>query len=360
MYGKEDIQLISEIYIQNKRETHNKHNKNKLCVQCGCHLEESYVKEYASVLTEASQTDCNGVVIYRGSKYVCVATGLMSPSKNEKTGPMVQVYIIPSEVLPSTAIKTGQDAIVCFNCKHRGTTCYVNVGQGVDMVYRTFEKGSYPDLPSENGVPTNTELWKGLFEGSSIRFGAYGEPVRIPLQIVSFLTEICGGRITGYTHQWERFPEYKKFFMASVDTPDEYVKAKGLGWRTFRVSPTWEEKDTNETFCKFNLDGTQCIDCLKCRGTMENDKDIFVKVHGMKYKTNSFVENMAESDFEFPPMTDEERKIAKEIEAKEQEKKKSKKEDKTLSPLEKLLQAKKTQQQQIKPTSTIDYMKDAG
>ena len=59
-------------------------------------------------------------------------------------------------------------------------------------------------------------------------------------------------------------------------------------------------------------------------------------------------------------MTEEELKIAKEIEAKEQEKKKSKKEDKTLSPLEKLLQAKKTQQQQIKPTSTIDYMKDAG
>ena len=117
MYGKEDIQLISEIYLQNKRSEHNKLNRNKLCVQCGCHLEESYVKEYNSLLTEA-KTDCNGVVIYRGSKYVCVAVGLVKPSDNEKTGAMVQIYIIPSEVKPSTAIKTGQDAIVCFNCKH--------------------------------------------------------------------------------------------------------------------------------------------------------------------------------------------------------------------------------------------------
>ena len=41
----------------------------------------------------------------------------------------------------------------------------------------------------------------------------------------------------------------------------------------------------------------------------------------MKYKTNSFIENMAESDFAFPPMTEEELKIAKEIETKEEERK---------------------------------------
>jgi hypothetical protein len=56
-------------------------------------------------------------------------------------------------------------------------------------------------------------------------------------------------------------------------------------------------------------------------------------------------------------MTDEEKKIAKELEEKE---KKPKKDNKELSPLEKLLQAKKTQMQHSKPSSTSEYMKDAG
>jgi hypothetical protein len=358
MPKKLDVKPIFESYLRVKRESHNKNNKNKICVECGCHLEESYVESHNKLIMEeteeSGQTDCNGVIIFRGHKFVCIAVGLMKPSSNEKTGHMVQVYIIPSDILPSTAVKLGKDAIVCFNCKHRGTTCYVNVGQGVDQVYKSFERGNYPELPSENGIPTNLEIWKGLFEGTSIRFGAYGEPVRIPLEIVKTLTSICGGRITGYTHQWKTFPDYKKYFMASVDNPQEYKEAKALGWRTFRVSHTWHEKDTNENFCKFNLDGTKCIDCLKCRGLIEKDKDIFVKVHGTVWKTNAFVENMAEDDFQFPPMTPEEKKIALELDQKAKEAKKPK----PTSALDRLLQSRIAQRQHTANTNTSDYIED--
>lgn len=358
MFTKQDIELINENFQRNKRIIHNRNNIDKICVECGCQINESTYKVEDEVITE-SKTDCNGVIIHRGEKFVCIAVGLSKPSQNGKTGPMIQVYMIHSEIDPVTAQKTGDDATVCLQCIHRGKSCYVNPGQGVDQVFKSFKNGNYPELPTKNGIPVNESLWRRIFQGSSIRFGAYGEPVLIPLPTIELLTNIVEGRITGYTHAWRSHPDYKKFFMASVDTPQEYFKAKSMGWRTFRVSSSWHQKDADETFCKYNLDGTECIDCLKCRGNLEQDKNIFVKVHGPAFKTKRFIELMGKNDFQFPPMSDEERRIADELERKDLEaKKRKRKMEIPVDPLEQLAQSRDMQRKhtKIEPPKPTDYL----
>ena len=67
----------------------------------------------------------NGVVLYRGpsrldgAPIVVVATGLQRPSENEKTGPMVQTWILRSDEHPVSAVHSGADASICGDCPLR-------------------------------------------------------------------------------------------------------------------------------------------------------------------------------------------------------------------------------------------------
>ena len=54
-----------------------------------------------------------------GAPIVCVATGLRSSSTNDKTGPMVQTWILREDMAPHVAQRTGQDASVCGDCPLR-------------------------------------------------------------------------------------------------------------------------------------------------------------------------------------------------------------------------------------------------
>jgi hypothetical protein len=116
-----------------------------------------------------------GHILYQNSDVVVIAT---LESENRKTGNMIQIWILCANVSPVEGVKTGLDSIVCGDCKHRGNgfsdrACYVNVGQGPNAVYRAFAKGSYPYLPKTR--------YAEVFCGRTVRFGAYGDPVHIPL-----------------------------------------------------------------------------------------------------------------------------------------------------------------------------------
>ena len=51
---------------------------------------------------------------------IVLATGIDTPSKNQKTGPMVQTYILRKDISPSEAVRSGADYSICGNCIHRG------------------------------------------------------------------------------------------------------------------------------------------------------------------------------------------------------------------------------------------------
>jgi hypothetical protein len=96
---------------------------------------------------------------------------------------------------------------------------------------------------------------------------------------------------TGYTHQWEdiKYDDYKKYFMASVDTAEEYNEANQNGWRTFRVGSD-DVTLEGEIICPNTTSGVSCRDCRLCDGLGRHKmaRNIAVVVHGTIGKINAF------------------------------------------------------------------------
>ena len=206
-------------------------------------------------------------------------------SANVKTGDMSQIWILNKHMSPVEAKATGEDSKVCFDCTHRvHNTCYVNVGQAPNAVYKAYKAGRY--------TPLDLRVLKQAIKWKAVRFGAYGEPVLLPLYLVDFIAKHSKG-YTGYTHQWHLLQndDYKDYFMASCDTESDVLQAQAYGWRTFRVQKTGEleNKSTKEIDCPNIATGVQCRDCMLCDGAHKaQGKSIVVPVHGTKGKINKF------------------------------------------------------------------------
>jgi hypothetical protein len=206
-----------------------------------------------------------GVSAFTGEAYVVIA--VLGRSSNSKTGDMIQVYILADTAAkPTETLKTGQDETVCGDCPLRGLmgkarTCYVNLGQGPRTVHDAYNRGRYPDY-----VAADHDRY---FRGRKIRWGAYGEPVLIPLAIVAHLSAIASGW-TGYTHQHRRpeFQVYRAYFMASVHSVAEGDDANGRGWRYFRACNDGQPAP-GEIVCPASDAGgwrRDCTTCNACKG----------------------------------------------------------------------------------------------
>ena len=236
----------------------------------------------------------NGFTFYRGPSMLngkpirAVATKITSDSVNEKTGPMIQVYIMPDDIKPSEALKTGQDEAVCGSCVHRPiyaldstipiedrkSPCYVLVWQSVD---RVWQASSYKDIMDAE------EIGKQIApSGKSVRFGAWGDPAMVPFDIMAALLRGASHH-TGYTHQWNKrkFNFLKNYFMASVENSKLAAQAVKKGFRTFRIKATGMPLADNEIACPADSRGVQCIDCKLCNGSKQA-KNIVIDSHGAR------------------------------------------------------------------------------
>lgn len=209
-----------------------------------------------------------GIELWRGeSRYdrAPIVALAVFHSSNRKTGDMVQTYILRSDIVPTDAVRTGDDMSICGECPHRRTaegtrSCYVNVGQSVNAVYRTFMAGKYPRVPLADAAR--------MVRGRAVRLGAYGDPAMVPDSIWrGFIAEASGH--TGYTHQWDAAPEYRDLCMASVDSEAEARAAWATGWRTFRVREASDATLAGEVTCPASKEAgarTQCDRCRLCAG----------------------------------------------------------------------------------------------
>ena len=222
-----------------------------------------------------------GMILNESNTTVSIIT---FASANVKTGDMAQVWILNKDINPVDALKSGASKEVCFNCTHLvNKTCYVNVGQAPQSVYKAYKMGKY--------APLDLDILKALIKWKAVRFGAYGEPVLIPLHLVKFMAKHARG-FTGYTHQWQNlaYLDYKDYFMASADNISEVVKAHQMGYRTFRVKGENQVNLANEIDCPNATTGVQCRDCTLCDGLGKHGKgkSITAIVHGTKGKINKF------------------------------------------------------------------------
>ena len=149
----------------------------------------------------------------------------------------------------------------------------------IPQIYKAYKSGKYE--------PLNYDILKSHLRWKAVRFGAYGDPAALPLWLINAITKNCKD-FTGYTHSWKRFPGLSKYFMASVESYDLKDKAKKLGFRTFRVIPKTEFRNSNrmekyyrEITCPAENKGKQCIDCLLCNGSKQA-ADITITAHGAR------------------------------------------------------------------------------
>jgi len=245
----------------------------------------------------------NGVILFEDDLRVVIATGLDTPSANVKTGDMVQVWILHRTLSPLGAIRTGRDNVICGSCPHRGIRrlkangrygvvgrrCYVEVDKAATGIWRCYRRGRYRHATASQ--------YESLFGGRYVRFGAYGDPVYIPLDMVASIAAVAKGW-TGYTHQWldSAYVEYRRFFMASVDNDVESFTATAQGWRYFRVRATSDlTVFTNEIRCPASAEGgnlTTCDHCRLCSGStgdMEGRKSITIIDHSRIAKSQPLI-----------------------------------------------------------------------
>tara|TARA_R110000822_G_scaffold110654_4_gene240924 strand:- start:5998 stop:6741 length:744 start_codon:yes stop_codon:yes gene_type:complete len=223
-----------------------------------------------------------GIILYECDEWICIATGFKNSSANDKTGAMIQTWILVKELKPTEALKQGLDWLVCGDCKHRGhedengkhgvdRTCYVNLGQGPRAVWDAWVRGRYENLNSENVK---------AFTGRKIRLGSYGDPAYVPFRIWKLILKYGENSHTGYTHQWKHAPHLKEICMASVDSFDETMLAWEQGWRTFRMGV---DPLDGEVLCPASEQAgkkTTCANCGLCGGKSKQAKSVYIPPHG--------------------------------------------------------------------------------
>jgi hypothetical protein len=227
------------------------------------------------------RTKETGFILWEDQFKVVIITGFQD-SANDKTGPMLQTWILVKSENPMAAVKSGQDVHICGLCPHRGAACYVDKSKAPYAVWEKYNRGGYKYLTD----------WRILADWN-IRFGAYGDPFFAPLSLWQRLALASAGH-TGYTHQWKSpFAQgLKGLVMASCDTLEEKLLAESMGWRVFRVRTENEPLQANEVSCPASDEmgnRTQCDRCLLCSGTKRNGRDwkpksVGIIVHGT-YKT---------------------------------------------------------------------------
>lgn len=211
-----------------------------------------------------------------------VILSALDGGQNGKTGPMVQVYVLPEEH-PREAITKGTDTQVCGSCSRRSTasggdgSCYAAKGSAALAAASAWRKAARENrylspIPRKVRYP--------------VRFGAYGDPSRIPANWAREL-RAKAGRWTGYTEDWKTHVGrgLSSWLMASVNSSHERKLAKALGYRTFRVLAKGETLEPGEIACPASKEAgnrTQCSRCLLCdgkRGPSDHRKDVAIQKH---------------------------------------------------------------------------------
>lgn len=226
-----------------------------------------------------------GAVIYKGRSLIDdgpIAAIAVWGSTNTKTGDMLQVYILRTDMHPIDANRTGADVSICGDCPHKGVptdkpsglaeqrACYVTMTQGPSQVWKSWLAGRYADA-------TSADRQAAVGASRFVRIGAYGDGAAVPPIVwVNLLQHSLGH--TAYSHT--RGLAHPQIYMASVESLDQANAAWRDGYRTFRIVKDSSGIQPNEIVCPNETRGVQCRDCMLCGGAQVSAKSIVVTAHG--------------------------------------------------------------------------------
>ena len=255
-----------------------------------------------------SKAKPTGYIVYNGPSMIdqerIVVVVLTGDSRNQKTGKMVQTYILRADMSPLDASKSGADYSICGTCPHRGEptddptkkqaakrSCYVTLGHGPMNVWRGLVNGIYPHRTDLLGMV-------GMGRGRKVRLGTYGDPSAVPSYVwTALLTEATGH--TGYSHQsGVRGADFRPdMVMASADTLEQAETFWSDDVRTFRVIDSVADVGAGrEILCPASKEAgkrTQCETCGLCAGASVRAKSIAIVAHGIG--AGNFAQNVQQT-----------------------------------------------------------------
>lgn len=264
-----------------------------------------------------------GVILWRGASLidgapvVLVANRFDAAAENDKTGGMVQTWILPDprthgiEVNGARPAKisawlkeTGAQSI-CGDCphawqlnpetgEHEKGSCYVREYQAPAATLGGVYRGAYPvagvDFPAE-------WIWR-IGKGRAIRAGSYGDPAACPADVWRDFLSMASSR-TGYTHMWKSAYagarrnawRMRDLLMASCDAEPEYRAAIDAGFRAFYVVPRGADLQVSgamlcpasDEFESMHGRKTECAKCGACSGADRKGArmpSVFIPAHG--------------------------------------------------------------------------------
>lgn len=230
----------------------------------------------------------DGPSLFTGQPIVAILTGIDKASKNDKTGDMLQSWILAKDEAPNVLVREGRDEVICGDCRFSsGRGCYVRTGEAPLSVWRAYHRGAYDAIPGDLAAIAT------VGSGRAVRIGSYGDPAAVPVEIWESLASMARMH-TGYSHAWRRLSDrrWRKLVMASVELPEDALRASLLGWRTFRVSDEADRLSCEMTCPASKEAGKRlsCESCHSCDGTETaglSRKNVHIMLHGATSKRAS-------------------------------------------------------------------------
>lgn len=210
-------------------------------------------------------------------------------SKNSKLGKHLIIGTYHFNIEQIINRDLTKDASNCLDCPYsynqndgKSGGCYTHKGHqrmGLNAMIKRLNK---LEIEEFNQAKYNEFLDKVRQKDVElVRFGVYGEPIFLPLSMVTQLTALANNH-TGYTHQWNkpRYEDYNKYFMASVHNSFEAAIAKDNGYRSFMAVIDPVDDAVNCPASKEAGRKAVCATCGLCSGTEgKGSKDIFILEH---------------------------------------------------------------------------------
>lgn len=276
-----------------------------------------------------------GASVLTGEDISLFCTPPATRKANQKTGAMVQTYVVPTRILEvarkafdagatlneaakaacRSLIHGGFDRISCLDCPHRSKaaggagTCYTHgttIWNGLRGVLKTWLQFRSKINPAEFVLQATEKF--------TLRMGTYGEPVHVPIRIWDTLLQGANGH-TGYTHQWKRLQGqhgygtstpalswWKNHVNASCDTFADLRFAQQMGWKGFLITPEVLEKgkarEAGVVLCPASNEGGKrvtCQTCLLCQGAGRPSKSVYIPAHAgvLTSQVRKFISELA-------------------------------------------------------------------
>lgn len=236
-------------------------------------------------------TKVKKVVFTKGENIFVVNKGKTSNKKITDGSKLVQTYTFSMAqwTLANTQKGFGMKVFFALD-KDNCLDCPFSMGNGNGGCY-THKFNQYVgflsmlrSIPKEALTELNEQKYRDIMDMSHqsyVRFGTYGEPSLMPIELVESMT-LLSKSWTGYTHQWSKdwANDFGKFFMASTHNQDEANAANEIDYRSFIATKTGDE---NAVGCPASNEMgfiSNCAKCGLCSGTEgKGKKDVKILEH---------------------------------------------------------------------------------